>query len=192
MPFIKLRFKPGINRDQTNYSGEGGWWDGDKVRFFSGYPQKIGGWKKYTIQTVVGVCRQLFNWITFDSSNLLALGTNQKVYVEVGGNLKDITPVQRTTTPVNPFITTAGSNVVLVYDPQSAVGNSELSNKYIRITQAYNINGIPASALLGVHKATYIDDFYYSITVNAVATSSGSLDGLSGTGFIGNVTVQVT
>lgn len=192
MPFIKLQFKPGLNRDQTNYSGEGGWWDCDKIRFRSGFPEKVGGWVKAAPTSFVGVCRQMWNWITSYNDNLLALGTNVKVYIEVGGNYEDITPPQRITTPVNPFITTMGSNVVLVIDPQSAVGPLPTDNKYVRITQAYNVNGISAGALIGVHEATYVDQFSYTITVSDIATSSGSLDGFSATGFIGDVTVQVT
>jgi hypothetical protein len=69
MSFIKLVFKPGINRDQTNYSGEGGWSDCDKVRFFSGFPQKLGGWLKTTPETFIGVCRQVWNWITSFTDN---------------------------------------------------------------------------------------------------------------------------
>jgi len=77
MPFLKLQFKQGINRDQTNYSGEGGWWDCDKIRFFSGFPQKLGGWLRYTSETFLGTCRQMFNWVTSFTDNLLAVGTQK-------------------------------------------------------------------------------------------------------------------
>ena len=78
MPFIKLQFRPGINRDATNYSNEGGWFDCDKVRFRSGFPEKIGGWLKATSNTYLGVARQLTSWVTSYSDNLLAVGTHQK------------------------------------------------------------------------------------------------------------------
>ena len=106
MPFIKLQFKPGLNRDQTNYSGEGGWWDCDKIRFRSGYPQKIGGWVKNTPNAFLGVCRQIFGWITSYTDNFLALGTNARVYIEAGGNFYDITPLRQT------FTTTATDNAI--------------------------------------------------------------------------------
>jgi hypothetical protein len=96
MSFLKLVFKPGINRDQTNYSGEGGWWDGDKIRFFSGFPQKLGGWSKVTPNTFLGVCRQLWNWITSYTDNLLAVGTNRRVYIETAGTFFNITPIRTT------------------------------------------------------------------------------------------------
>jgi len=78
MAFIKLQFKPGINRDNTNYTNEGGWWDCDKIRFRSGFPEKIGGWLKATSESYIGVARSLLNWITSYSDNLLAVGTNKK------------------------------------------------------------------------------------------------------------------
>lgn len=189
MPLLKLNFRPGINKDQTNYSGEGGWWDSDKVRFFSGFPQKLGGWRRAAQRNILGACRQMFNWTTTDGSDLMAMGTDQKAYVEVGGNLEDITPISVVTTPVNPFSTTAGTNIINVFDPSGFFGPSELENRFIRITQAYEINGIPASALIGVHEITYISSSNYSFEVEAIATGSGSLNGLSGTGQVGDVGV---
>jgi len=94
MALSKLQFKPGLNRDQTNYSGEGGFYECDKVRFRSGYPQKIGGWLRYSLFTLAGICRQMYNYITTESDNLMGLGTNEKLYLETGGNLIDITPIR--------------------------------------------------------------------------------------------------
>jgi hypothetical protein len=70
MALIKLQFRPGVNRDQTNYSGEGGWFSCDKIRFRSGYPEKIGGWIKATPTSIIGVCRQMWNWVTTFTDNL--------------------------------------------------------------------------------------------------------------------------
>jgi hypothetical protein len=100
MSFIKLIFKPGINRDTTNYANEGGWYECDKVRFYSGYPQKLGGWVKYAPQPFIGVCRQMWNWFTSYTDDLMALGTNKKLYIETGAQFYDITPIRATfTTP---------------------------------------------------------------------------------------------
>ena len=96
MALTKLVFKPGVNKDQTNYASEGGWFDMDKVRFRSGFPEKIGGWIRATVEAFVGVCRSLFNWITIDGNNLMSVATNKKVYIEAGGNIFDITPVRAT------------------------------------------------------------------------------------------------
>lgn len=94
MALSKLVLKPGINRDQTNYASEGGWYECDKVRFRSGFPEKIGGWERYPNEEFLGICRSLFNWVTADGNNLLSIATNVKVYVEAGQTLFDVTPVR--------------------------------------------------------------------------------------------------
>jgi hypothetical protein len=78
MPFLKLTFRPGINRDTTNYANTGGWFECDKIRFFSNYPQKIGGWVRATSETFIGTCRQLANWITSFTDNFLALAQTKR------------------------------------------------------------------------------------------------------------------
>ena len=123
MPFIKLNFRPGVNRDQTNYTNEGGWWACDKVRFLSGQPQKIGGWVQSFSDTFLGICRQMFGWITTNSDNFLALGTTKKVYIESGTTFYDITPLRATTTAGDvTFAATNGSSVITVSD--TAFGSS--------------------------------------------------------------------
>ena len=104
MAFIKLQFKPGVNRDQTDYTGEGGWYACDKVRFRSGYPEKIGGWTSAGPAggaTFLGTCRQMWSWITTFSDDFLGLGTNLKLYIQNGtaGDYSDITPL-RTANPI--------------------------------------------------------------------------------------------
>ena len=96
MALTKLQFRPGINREITSYSNEGGWVDSDKVRFRFGYPEKIGGWEKYTTQTYLGTPRSLHAWVTLAGDKYLAIGTSQKYYIESGGSLNDITPVRLT------------------------------------------------------------------------------------------------
>ena len=102
MALQRLQFKPGVNRDQTNYAGEGGYYECDKIRFRSGFPQKIGGWLRSGVFTLIGVCRQMYNYVTTASDNILAIGTNKKLYLETGGNLVNITPLRA----VNPTFTT--------------------------------------------------------------------------------------
>ena len=94
MPLTKLQFKPGINREITAYSNEGGWTDGDKIRFRFGYPEKIGGWSKYSQNTYLGTARRLHDWVSLDGSNYLGVGTNLKYYIEEGGSFNDITPTR--------------------------------------------------------------------------------------------------
>lgn len=115
MPLQKLELRPGINRESTTYANEGGFYACDKVRFRSGYAEKIGGWINQSTFTFKGVCRSLFNWITLASDNLLGVGTNSKIYVENAGIYHDITPLAQTITlPNNPFATTNGSYLVTV------------------------------------------------------------------------------
>ena len=92
MPLTKLQFKPGINRETTSYSNEGGWFDMDKVRFRFGFPEKIGGWIKNTTTNFLGTCRALHPWVALDSSAYLGVGTHLKYYINEGGAYYDITP----------------------------------------------------------------------------------------------------
>jgi hypothetical protein len=93
MALQKLVFRPGVNKENTNYSGEGGWYDCDKVRFRSGFPEKIGGWVRLSNSQYLGVARTLWNWSTLGSENLLGVGTNLKYYIEKGGAYYDVTPI---------------------------------------------------------------------------------------------------
>lgn len=114
----KLTFRPGVNREGTDYANEGGWYDCDKIRFRSGFPEKIGGWTRLSNESFYGVARSLWNWVTLDSTNYLGVGTNLKYYVERGGLYYDITPIRKTVNPMlgavppssgNPFSTSANT-----------------------------------------------------------------------------------
>ena len=96
MPLTKLQFKPGINREITKYSNEGGWVDCDKIRFRFGYPEKFGGWEKMSSNTYQDTARRLHNWLALDGSNFLGIGTHLKYYIEEGGTFNDITPLRGT------------------------------------------------------------------------------------------------
>ena len=97
MPLTKLQFRPGINRETTSYTNEGGWFDMDKVRFRFGYPEKIGGWIKQSSTNFLGTCRALHPWIALDGTNFLGVGTHLKYYINEGGGYNDITPIRETT-----------------------------------------------------------------------------------------------
>jgi len=148
MPLQKLQFRPGLNREGTDYSNEGGWYDGDKVRFRSGFPEKIGGWTQFSPSQFNGVCRSIWVWLDGDlgAGNVYTgLGTNTKYYIYFGGTYNDITPIIQTNTLSNPFTTTSGSTSVKVtdstYSPSvgdfvifsgaSAVGGLTISGEYI-------------------------------------------------------------
>ena len=171
MSFLKLVFKPGINRDTTNYSGEGGWWDGDKIRFFSGFPQKLGGWQKVTTQTFVGVCRQVWNWVTSFTDNFLGVGTDVKLYIEVGGFFYDITPLRDTTAAGDvTFAASNGSSTITVSD----TAHGALSGDYVTFSGAASLGGnITADVLNQNYVITSVIDVD-SYTISAKNPSTGA------------------
>jgi len=177
MAFLPLKFRPGINKDQTNYAGEGGWFDCDKIRFRSGYPQKIGGWVKSTPNTFLGVCRQLFNWVTTFQDNLLAVGTHRKVYIETGETFYDITPYQQTfSSPAtdNCIETTNGSNVITV----NLTAHTAITGSFVTILGIITaVGGVPANELNGNHEVTFIDFDTFSFEVATSATSTVAAGG---------------
>jgi hypothetical protein len=180
MPLQKLQFKPGVNRDQTNYTNEGGFYECDKIRFRSGYPQKMGGWLRYGLFTIVGVCRQVFNWITTASDNYLAVGTNAKVYIEAGQNLYDITPLRATytsiTTPTtdNCFDTTNGSKAVNV----NIIGHGAVSGDYVTFSGVVGpIGGIPQAEFNAEFIVSYVDLNNFTIYTTTAATSTTTNQG---------------
>jgi hypothetical protein len=184
MPLQKLQLRPGVNRESTSLSNEGTWFEMDKVRFRSGYPEKIGGWTldtgsaEPTLQPPAGsfwgVCRSLWNWVTLSEFNLLGVGTNLKYYIQqtAGGDFYDVTPLRDTNTVAsNAFTTVNGSATVIVNDP----GYNGQTGDFVTISGVGGaINGIPAAALNLEFRITYIDSSTYSITVASPATSSGT------------------
>jgi hypothetical protein len=114
MPLQKVLFKPGVNRENTRYTNEGGWYECDKVRFRQGTPEVIGGWQQISGYTYSGVCRSLWNWTTLTGANYVGVGTNVKFYVEQGGYYYDITPIASTVTlGANPFATNGTTTVTV-------------------------------------------------------------------------------
>ena len=184
MAFIKLQFKPGVNRDQTDYSNEGGWYECDKIRFRSGYPQKIGGWVKSTPTAFIGVCRQMWNWVTTYSDNLLALGTNEKVYIEAGGNFYNITPLRSlnptlSTTATDNCVNTTINTTTITINLGTAHGAQ--TGDYVQISgvAGATIGGVPVSQINGNHKITVPvgDADSFSFTVTTTATSNTTNQG---------------
>ena len=177
MPLSRLQFKPGLNRDQTNYAGEGGYYECDKIRFRSGFPQKIGGWLRYGVFTLIGTCRQMYNYISSFSDNIQVLGTNAKLYLDIGTNLVNITPLRAsnptytTTATDNCFTTVNGSTTVTV----TITGCTAIVGNYVEISGAVATRGIPASELNTNHEIlTAPTANTFTIAVTTAATSSGT------------------
>lgn len=173
----KIQFKPGVNRDQTNYSNEGGWYECDKIRFRSGYPQKIGGWLRYGVFTILGACRSMWNWVTTFGDNMMALGTHKKVYIEVGREIYDITPLRTDGTYGPPdtddcFTVTFGSNVILVTIPLHGASTGD----FVTFTGAVGtpdpnfLGGIPITEINANHEITQVlNANQFTITVPTTA-----------------------
>ena len=172
MPLQKILFKPGVNRENTRYTTEGGWYEGDKIRFRQGTPEKIGGWVQYSANTFEGVCRSLWDWVTLGNINLLGVGTNLKYYVNRGGTYYDITPIRSTVTLTNPFsVAAAGTSIVNVLDVDHGCTNqSTVSFSGAGIT---GLGGaITAAKLTGSFQIALVDDDNYTITVDAVSNAT--------------------
>ena len=186
MPLQKLQFKPGVNRDQTNYTNEGGWFECDKIRFRSGYPQKIGGWLRYGAFTLIGVCRQMFNWITTASDNFLAMGTSKKVYLEAGTEVYDITPLQHTSTTLGasagPFTATLGSPTITVSYSTDTAYTPEVGN-YVTFSGAVSLGGNITADVLNKafgYEILTVNTIAYTYTINVGVNANGSDTGNGG------------
>jgi len=117
MPLQKILFKPGVNKENTRYTNEGGWYDCDKIRFRQGTPEKIGGWQQLSSYTYSGTCRSLWSWASLSGIVYVGVGTNDKFYIEQGGTYNDITPIRAAQVGLNgPFAAVAGSTTVTVTD----------------------------------------------------------------------------
>jgi len=117
MPLQKILFKPGVNRENTRYTTEGGWYDCEKIRFRQGTPEKIGGWQQFSAYTYKGTCRSLWSWDSLTGVNYIGIGTNLKFYIEQGGEYNDVTPLRAVQTGLNgPFAATSGSTTITVTD----------------------------------------------------------------------------
>ena len=172
MPLQKLELRAGVNRETTNYANEGGFFVSEKVRFRGGYAQKIGGWQNITASggTFAGVCRYMWNYVTRLSQNLLAVATNQKLYVELGGTYHDITPSQGTVTlGANPIATTNGSRLITI----TATAHGVTPGTYISISGATAVGGLTISGayeIIGVPS----DNSYTIIAASAaISTATG-------------------
>jgi len=174
MPLTSLKFKPGINRESTSYSNEGGWFNGDKIRFRFGYPEKIGGWSTYSDNTFLGTCRALFSWVALEGTKFLGVGTNLKYYIADGGQYNDITPVRSTTSAGDvTFAATNGSSVITVTDADhGAVLNDFVTFSGVQAAGLGSGGTVTAAILNAEHQITsIINNNSYTITVSVTANS---------------------
>ena len=172
MPLQKILFKPGVNRENTRYTTEGGWYECDKIRFRQGNPEKIGGWQQISGYTYNGVCRSLWNWVTLLNQNLVGVGTNTKFYIEQGGYYNDITPIRSTVTiNNNPFALIASTTVTVTDTAHGATTGS-----FVTFSGAVDIGGVGTNVTAAVlnqqFQITVIDTNTYTITISVTPNAT--------------------
>jgi len=188
MPLAKLQFRPGINRESTSYANEGGWFDCDKVRFHQGYPEKFGGWQKYSSSTYLGTARALHNWVALDGSDFMGVGTELKYYIEEGGAYNDITPIRSTTAAGDvTFSATDGSTTITVSD----TGHGADQNDFVTFSGAVSLGGVITADVLNQEYqiVSIVDADTYTITSAVAANASDSGNG--GASVVGEYQINV-
>lgn len=172
MALIKLLPRPGIVRETTDYANEGGWYDCDKVRFQFGVPVKIGGWQKLTSEAAQGTIRALYDWVTLDGTDYMAIGTAWKYYIENGGTLTDITPLRATETlGTDPFDATDGSDLITV----NLAGHDAYENDFVTFSGATTFAGIPAADInTNLQVVERVDGNSFTVRVATAASSTAS------------------
>ena len=182
MPLKKLAFKPGVNRENTRYNTEGGWYECNNIRFRQGTPEKIGGWTRVTTTTFEGTARSIFNWITLGQQNLVGIGTNLKFYIENGGNFNDITPLRETTSAgdvtfsaSNTTLSSAVSSTTATTIALTSTSGFPLSGKILIGSEAIDYTGITDNTLTGCTRGA-------SYLVSGTSTSTTAATHSSGAG----------
>jgi hypothetical protein len=157
MPLQKILFKPGVNKENTRYTNEGGWYDSEKVRFRQGTPEKIGGWQQVSSYTYSGTCRSLWSWASLSGILYIGVGTNDKFYIEQGGAYNDITPIRAAQVGLNgPFAATAGSTTVTVTDASHGATNGDFVTFFGALALSQQTFTITIANPAVVTPATYV------------------------------------
>lgn len=187
MPLTKFQFKPGINKEETDYSNEGGWVDGNKIRFRKGRVEKIGGWEKATSNTYLGSARALHSWISLGSSRFLGLGTTSKYYIESGGNFNDVTPIRATTTNGIVFAATNGSAIITATDSDHGC----VTGDFVTLSGAVSLGGAITAVVLNQEYEITAIPTANTYTFVATATANSSDTGNGGSGVDGSYQINV-
>ena len=169
MPLKKLLLKSGVNRENTRYTSEGGWYECDKIRFRQGSPEKIGGWVRTSNATYLGVCRSLWTWVALNSQRLVGVGTNLKFYIENGTAYNDITPLRDTVVLTNPFGTVSGSSLVTVADTNGGYVDGD----FVTFSNATAVGGVTVDGEYQLTLTTTANEYTIDVGVNATSSAAG-------------------
>jgi hypothetical protein len=172
MPLQKILFKPGVNKENTRYTTEGGWYEADKVRFRQGNPEVIGGWEPFSASNYLGVCRSLWNWVLLDGTNVVGIGTNLKFYISQGGLFYDITPIR---------LTTAAGDVTFVGDGTTTVTVTDASHGCVTgdFVTFSGATGTYATTLNAQFQVTVLTANTYTISTAPTVVAAGATGGAS-------------
>ena len=193
MPLTKLQFRPGINREITSYSNEGGWYDCDMVRFRYGVPEKIGGWQQSSSNTFLGTCRALHTYVSLDSDVYTGVATNLKYYIYLGGTFNDITPLRSTTSAGDvTFSATDGSSTITATD----TSHGAVANDFVTFSGAATLGGLVTATVLNQEYqiATIVNDNSYTFTAKDTSgdevTANSSDSGNGGGSIVGKYQIN--
>jgi len=170
MPLQKVLFKPGVNRENTRYTTEGGWYEGDKIRFRQGNPEVLGGWEPLSAASFQGVCRSLWNWVTLGGDNLIGVGTNLKFYINQGGVYYDITPIRLTTAAGDVTFVGNGTTTVTVTDTNHGC----VTGDFVTFSGA---TGTYATTLNAQFQVTVLTANTYTISTSPTVVAAGATGG---------------
>ncbi len=194
MALEKFILRPGINREGTDYSNDGGWFDANFVRFRKGLPEKIGGWAKATLSTFVGTARSLHPWVDLALTKFLGLGTTFKFYIKEGDNFYDITPLRSTTAAGDvTFAATNGSSTITITD----TSHGAVTNDFVTFSGASSLGGNVTAAVLNQEYQILLvtGANTYTITAKdtsgATVTANASDSGNGGSSVVGKYQINV-
>ena len=194
MPLQKLLFRPGINREGTDYSNEGGWFNSNLVRFRKGLPEKIGGWAKNPTNTFKSTARALHAWVSLAGTKFLGIGATWKYYIKEGANFYDITPLRVTTSAGDvTFSATNGDATITVTDSS----HGAVQNDFVTFSGAASLGGLITAAVLNQEYqiATVVNANSYTIeakdTSGATVTANASDSGNGGSSVVGAYQINV-
>ena len=174
MPITKLQFKPGVNKNDTSYSGEGGWFSADKVRFVDRFAESIGGWIRQGTTSFLGISRSIFPWVTLSSTRLISVGTTSKYYINEGGVLQDITPIRSTTAAGDvTFAATTSSSLLTVSD----TAHGAVKGDFVTYSGAVSLGGLITAGVLNQEYEidSIVNTNSYQITARTAATTIESI-----------------